>query len=119
MGWSIGYDDNWNRDIGYGVPSVCDHPGCTAQIDRGLAYVCGSEPYGGTFGCGLFFCEEHRQPSRARRSGAMVCQSCYWGWDRFPRRFFTPTPDTAEWLHHKATHPSWAEWRAEQEAAKP
>lgn len=41
MGWSIGFDSNWNRDIGYGVPAFCDHPGCTAEIDRGLAYVCG------------------------------------------------------------------------------
>lgn len=27
MGWSIGYDDKWFRDIGYGVPAYCDHPG--------------------------------------------------------------------------------------------
>src|SRR4051812_7048849 len=26
MGWSIGYDSNWQRDIGYGVPAFCDHP---------------------------------------------------------------------------------------------
>ena len=114
MGWSVGYDEKWKRDIGYGVPSICDHPGCSEKIDRGLAYVCGSDPYGGEFGCGLFFCEEHRQPTRARRSSAMVCQCCYWGWDRFPRRFFTPTPDTPEWIDHKGTHPSWAGWRAEQ-----
>ena len=28
MGWSIGYDTNWKRDIGYGVPAKCDHPRC-------------------------------------------------------------------------------------------
>ncbi len=37
MGWSIGYDDNWKRDIGYGVRATCDHPACNAKIDRGLS----------------------------------------------------------------------------------
>lgn len=23
MGWSIGFDSNWNRDVGYGVPATC------------------------------------------------------------------------------------------------
>jgi hypothetical protein len=114
MSWAVGYDVTWKRDIGYGVPSVCDHPGCDTQIDRGLSYVCGGEPYGGEFGCGLFFCERHLQPTRARRSSALVCDCCHSGWGRFPRRYFKPTPDTPEWIHHKATHPSWAEWRVEQ-----
>ena len=47
MGWSLGFDDKWNRDIGYGVPAYCDHPKCSVEIDRGLAYVCcDQEPYG-------------------------------------------------------------------------
>lgn len=58
MGYSIGYDENWKRDIGYGVPAICDHPGCGKAIDRGLSYVCGGMG-GGQYGCGLFFCEEH------------------------------------------------------------
>lgn len=28
MSWVIGFDSNWNRDIGYGVLAFCDHPGC-------------------------------------------------------------------------------------------
>lgn len=59
MGWSLGYDVNWKRDIGYGVPAFCDHPKCNKEIDRGLSYVCGGEPYGGEYGCGLYFCSEH------------------------------------------------------------
>lgn len=59
MGWSIGYDSKWKRDIGYGVPASCDYPGCDAEIDRGLSYVCGGEPYGGEVGCGLYFCAAH------------------------------------------------------------
>jgi len=52
MGWSIGFDSRWNRDIGYGVPAYCDHPKCNEEIDRGLAYVCcGEQPYGGEHGC--------------------------------------------------------------------
>ena len=26
MSWAVGYDENWKRDVGYGVPSYCDHP---------------------------------------------------------------------------------------------
>lgn len=40
MSWAVGYDTNWHRDIGYGVPAECDHPECTERIDRGLGYVC-------------------------------------------------------------------------------
>lgn len=54
MGWSIGYDSKWKRDIGYGVPAWCDHPGCIEEIYRGLSHVCGGEPYGGERGCGLY-----------------------------------------------------------------
>ena len=28
MSWAVGYDSKWQRDIGYGVPSICDHPKC-------------------------------------------------------------------------------------------
>jgi hypothetical protein len=62
MGWSLGHDNRWGkfgRDIGYGVPAPCDHPGCGAEIDRGLSYVCGTHPYGGEHGCGLHFCGDH------------------------------------------------------------
>jgi len=59
--WSIGYDEHWNRDIGFGVPAACDHPDCTNAIDRGVEHVCGGEPYGGDSGCGLYFCDDHRK----------------------------------------------------------
>lgn len=100
MSWAIGYDSNWNRDIGYGVPSICDHPNCNKEIDRGLGYVCGNDPYGGDDGCGLFFCDKHK--------GAELCERC-----EKTLEPFTPKPDTKEWIHHKLTHPSWAEWRKE------
>ena len=95
MGWSVGYDEKWQRDIGYGVPSKCDHPGCDKVIDRGLTYVCCDEqPYGGEKGCGLYFCAEHRG-------------------HRCKHKNLTPTPDRPEWIVWKLTDPSWAQWRAE------
>ena len=93
MGWSIG--EHNGRDIGYGVPATCDHPGCGEPIDRGLAYVCGGEPYGGDHGCGLFFCADHRKMAGKRREHAELCSQCYVGSARpHPR-----TPDLPEWIN--------------------
>jgi hypothetical protein len=106
MGWSVGFDANWGRDIGYGVPAICDRPGCGEVIDRGLSYVCGGEPYGGERGCGLYFCGKHL--TRARQAGdrfVWVCGRCDKG-----RPPYQPTPDTAEWLNWKLTDESWAQW---------
>jgi len=36
---------------GYGVPDVCNHPECSAEIDRGLSYLC--------YGCTGYFCGAH------------------------------------------------------------
>ena len=109
MGWSIGFDSRWQRDIGYGVPAICDHPKCNEEIDRGLSYVCGSEPYGGDYGCGLYFCEKHR-PGYRKPHGSdrtvELCSRC----ERY-KQPYEPKPDVEEWIHHKMTDPSWAEWR--------
>jgi hypothetical protein len=107
MSWSIGYDENWKRDIGYGVPATCDHPGCGAEIDRGLSYVCGGEPYGGEHGCGLYFCADHLLLSMDG-DASQVCDRCHDG-----DTPFEPTPDRAEWIRHKLTHESWQQWRDE------
>lgn len=113
MGWSIGYDTNWKRDIGYGVPATCDHPDCNKQIDRGLSYVCGGDPYGGEKGCGLFFCTDHMYWGNADDDPQM-CERC-----RDGKPAFEPKPDTQEWRDWKRTHDSWAQWREEnpEEAA--
>lgn len=110
MGWSIGFDEKWNRDIGYGVPAWCDHPDCNERIDRGLSYVCANaEPRGGE-GCGLYFCPEHK--------GCFVvdneelndcCERCFQG-----KEPFAPKPEHPEWLEFKATDESWAAWREAQ-----
>jgi hypothetical protein len=102
MGWSLGWDEKWKRDIGYGVPAFCDHPECTAEIDRGLSFVCGGEPFGGDRGCGLYFCDKHRD-------GDDLCPRC--AADRHPYK--RPKPDHPRWIAHKLSDASWATWRRE------
>jgi len=101
MSWSIGYDNRWKRDIGYGVPAWCDYPGCNEKIDRGLAHVCGGEPYGGEHGCGLYFCGKHQECGKHQ-----LCERCASQQDSFEK-----TPDHPEWINHKLTDPSWKAWR--------
>ena len=107
MGWSIGYDNHWRRDIGYGVPAYCDHPKCNAEIDRGLAYVCGGGPYGENEkrdGCGLYFCYKHLNLEN-------YCPKCA----RYDKKPYKPKTEHPEWIKFKATDPSWAEWRKENQ----
>lgn len=105
MGWSIGYDPTWDRDVGYGVPAICDHEGCNEEIHRGLSHVCGGEPYGGEKGCGLFFCGAHLFYSK---NGEQLCEKCL---NR--EEPFDPKPDVKKWIKHKLTHASWEDWRKE------
>lgn len=106
MGWSVGTGKD-GRDIGYGVPALCDHPDCRTVIDRGLAYVCGMiNTDGEDRGCGLHFCSEHMRYSEK------YGQLCFRCWPRM-RSPFKRKPDISEWSEHKLTDPSWAQWRAE------
>jgi hypothetical protein len=108
MGWSIGYDSNWHRDIGYGVPAICDFPGCNKKIDRGLGYVCGDEPHGGDYGCELYFCPEHfeyRKPHGSDRN-LQLCPRCY-----ARKKPYDAKPDCKEWIKWKLTDSSWQDWR--------
>lgn len=102
MGWSIGYDTTWKRDIGYAVPAICDHPGCNAEIDRGLSYVCGNAPYGGDC-CGLYFCGTHL-------NWDSKCVKCAADEDPFPAK-----PDVLEWVTWKLIDESWKQWRDENQ----
>lgn len=108
MGWGIGYDGRTDRFIGYGVPAYCDHPECSERINRGLSYVCGTDPYGGDEGCGLYFCATHRNHSRR---GKEICARC-----KRNRANFAPKPEHPDWLAHVLGDESWAEWRAENPA---
>lgn len=108
MGWQIGYDERHRRDIGYGVPAFCDHPGCWEPIDRGLPYVCGSMHRGGDHGCGLYFCNAHRHTAGDKRDNASLCGRCYHG-----RAPFLAKVDHPMWIEHKLRDASWKQWRAE------
>lgn len=108
MGWSLGYDSNWNRWVGYGVPAWCDHPKCNEEIDRGLSYVCcGQKVYGGYDerggGCGLFFCSAHSD-------GMGRCTRCRHGRRNKP---YEAKRDHPDWLTHILKDKRWAKWRAE------
>lgn len=105
MGWSLGFDSNWKRDVGYGVPAVCDHPDCSEKIDRGLSYVCGNDIYGGERGCGLFFCG---RDMTCTAFGPQLCERC-----AKRRKPFDAKPDVFEWIDWKLTDPSWQKWRDE------
>jgi|ERR1700677_1249548 len=104
MGWAVGYDENWKRDIGYGVPALCDHPDCRREIDRGLSYVCGGEPYGGEQGCGLFFCPDHLY---YMEDCHQLCVKC----GPEPGDPFPAKPDRPDWICWKLTDESWQQWR--------
>ena len=128
MSWAIGYDRNWKRDVGYGVPAKCDHPDCDAQIHRGMAYVCGNDVYGGEHGCGLFFCETHQTFAYTPEGYELLddagndlpwmCERCVERHEHPDREVdpFDAKPDVPEWINWKLTDESWQEWRSENPA---
>lgn len=60
MGWAFcGTNPVTGEEMGYGVAGICHHPGCGAEIDHGLSYVCGSMHGGASRGCGYYFCTKH------------------------------------------------------------
>ncbi|TXS22408.1 hypothetical protein EAO70_05985 [Streptomyces sp. adm13(2018)] len=46
-------------EAGYGIDATCEEPGCDADIDRGLAHLCGQTPGGDEHGCGGYYCGSH------------------------------------------------------------
>lgn len=103
MSYSV-YEDRDARDLGverwagYGVPGMCDYPGCRNKLSmgRGLGNKC-EYTRKGKHGCGLYFCGDHLE------------SSCY------PKEHkkIQPTPDLPEWEHHIFRDSSWAQWREE------
>lgn len=94
---------------GYGVPAICEHPNCNKEIDRGVSYACGGEPFSQR-GCDMYFCEEHLFYKKVNEDGERVfkplCERCC---DR--RKSFPYKPETKEWIDHILTDESWEEWR--------
>lgn len=75
MGWSdCGINSTTGEPMGYGHKGVCHAKGCNQKIDHGLSYVCGGMHGGDIYGCGYYFCAEHRM---WEMDGHQLCESCY------------------------------------------
>ena len=112
-------DGIWgSRWGGYGVPAVCEQPYCNEEIDRGVSFACGGEPFADEFSCDRYFCETHLIFTCFNDSGEvdeengevskLVCERCNKGEEEFDAK-----PETREWIDHLFTDESWEEWRKE------
>lgn len=104
---------------GYGVPAVCEHPDCNKEIDRGISFACGGEPFS-EHGCDRYFCEKHREyhywdieegdwckhEEDCECEVAEVCERCFENKPPFPYK-----PEVKKWVRHLLKDKSWAEWR--------
>lgn len=77
MGWGHCGTDDKGREIGYCIQATCDEPGCDAEVDRGLAYVCGRMHGGDEYTCGGYFCEKHLFCGEANGEVFSCCQKCH------------------------------------------
>ncbi len=132
MGYQI-YEIGSGRYGGYGVPAWCDHPGCKEEIDRGMAFACGGEPFS-ELGCDKYFCSKHRQTECFDDEGNIcqheqdidggcvctcveVCESCAGKSKEYPYGF-PYKPEHPTWVAHVLKDKSWAEWRRNHEHLK-
>lgn len=112
-----------HRFGGYGVPSYCEHPDCNEEIDRGVSYACGGEPFS-EHGCDMYFCSKHLDycyfkpdGSRCRHKNdcdcelVQLCERCAKGKKQFPYK-----PEHPEWVAHILKDKSWGKWRKENRA---
>ena len=100
---------------GYGVPAICEHPSCNKEIDRGVSFACGGEPFS-EYGCDRYFCDKHRYYSypRFNEDGVTIdedfcvalCEKCKNGEEPFDYK-----QEHKDWVKHLLTDKSWAEWR--------
>lgn len=84
MGWGNCGTDSNDRPIGYNHAATCDHPGCEAAIDRGLAYACGGMHGQNDGDCEGYFCYKHlrsvEDPCK-RLHIPRLCLKCERLWD--------------------------------------
>ena len=79
MGWANCGTDELGRPIGYAHSATCDESGCSAEIHRGLSYVCGNMHGGDGIGCGKYFCTSHLTfvEMKSDGSGNQLCKECF------------------------------------------
>lgn len=119
MGYQV-YEIGEGRFGGYGVPAYCDHPDCNEEIDRGMAYACGGEPFS-ELGCPRYFCSKHVSYTGFKCDGSdercdheedcectfkEVCERCEKGEAPFDAK-----PEHPDWVKHVLKDSSWKEWR--------
>lgn len=83
MGWAdCGKNRTTDEDMGYAHEGICHAEGCNAEIDHGLAYVCGAMHEGGEDGCGYYFCGEHlgHYLDAQREMSVQLCEDCGEAW---------------------------------------
>ena len=94
---------------GYGVPTICEHPDCNEEIDRGMSFACGGEPFS-EYGCDRYFCGNHLVLHGFNVGGGreykQVCERCDKRKSPFPYKSEHPT-----WVKHLLKDKSWEEWR--------
>lgn len=104
---------------GYGVPTYCEHPECSEEIDRGVSFACGGKPFS-EHGCDRYFCGKHlnyvyfkEDGSRCRHrndcdcESVELCERCEK--NKSPFKYKKEHP---EWVEHLIKDDSWAEWRS-------
>lgn len=102
---------------GYGIPAYCEQPECNEEIDRGMAFACGGEPFS-EMGCDRYFCSKHKQYTCWKRDGSEeqcdhekkckcecfeVCERCSKNESPFPYK-----PEHPDWVNHYLKDGSWA-----------
>ena len=66
---------------GYAVEDVCFEDGCSEPIDRGLSYLCGTQPgRPDEHGCGHWFCDAHLCVGPEGVNG-YLCNACILKYD--------------------------------------
>ena len=77
MGWANCGTDEQGRPIGYAHDAKCDHPGCSAEIHRGLAYACGGMHGSDEHSCGKYFCPDHLTFVCVDGEWKSLCDECF------------------------------------------
>jgi hypothetical protein len=109
-----------NRWGGYGVPTICEYPSCNEEIDRGISYACGGEPFS-EHGCDRYFCGKHltyigfdenekqcKHENKCKCKWVELCERC-----EKHEAPFDYKPERPEWIKHLLTDSSWKQWRKE------
>lgn len=121
MGYQV-YRIGNGRWGGYGVPAYCEHPDCNEEIDRGMAFACGEEPFMTELGCDRYFCSKHRLAKgwdAEKEEWCLHTEDCNCEYKEICERCanveapFPYKEEHPDWTKHILTHESWEEWRKE------